>query len=208
MGDPKKPKKMYKKPGHPWEAERIKEEISLKKEYGLSNKKEIWKTSSKLRDWRSQARHIVSLPEEQRDEMEKALVTKLNRLGILEKDNKIDDILALDVRTILDRRLQSQIYKLGLVNSIKQARQFILHGKIDVNDKIITAPSYLVKRDDKLRLKAGFIPVITKIVRKDEKLIEAIKTKPENKEQTPAKPKTNEQVVEEAAMKATKEASA
>ena len=141
MGDSKKPKKLYKKPGHPWEAERIKEEIGLKKEYGLSNKKEIWKTSSKLRDWRS------------------------------------------------------------------QARQFILHGKIDVNDKIITAPSYLVKRDDKLRLKPGFIPVITRIVRKDEKLIEAIKS-PENKEQVPAAPKTDKQVVEEVAKKATKEASA
>jgi small subunit ribosomal protein S4 len=201
MGDPKKPKKLYKKPGHPWEAERIKDEIRLKKEYGLSNKKEIWKSSSKLRDWRNQARHIVSLPEEQRNEMETALVGKLNRLGILEKEAKIDDILALDIRSILDRRLQSQIYKLGLVNSIKQARQFILHKKIEVNDKVITSPAYLVRKDDKLRFLAGFVPKITKIIR-------APKPKTEEAPKVDESIKTNAQVVEEAAVKATEKSTA
>ena len=50
MGHPKKPKKQYSKPGHPWEAERIKEEASLRREYGMTNKKEIWRATSKLRN--------------------------------------------------------------------------------------------------------------------------------------------------------------
>ncbi len=193
MGDPKKPKKQYKKPGHPWEAERIKEELQLKKEYGLSNKREIWRSSSKLRSWRHQARQIVSLQEEQRQESEKALVSKLNTLGVLGKEAKIDDILALDLRTVLDRRLQSQVYKLGLVNSIKQARQFILHGKIIVNNKVITAPAHMVKSADKIKFKEGFVPDIRKVVTLKPK------TAPVEKK------KTDADVVKELAVKATKE---
>jgi small subunit ribosomal protein S4 len=198
MGDPKKPKKGYKKPGHPWVAERIKEEIRLKKEYGLSNKREIWKMVSKLREWRNQARHIVSLQEEQRIEAEKALTSKLYRLGILNEGDQIDDILALDIRTILDRRLQSQTYSLGLANSSKQARQFILHGKIEVNGKVVTAPSYLVKLADKLKLISGFAPKIQIVV-------EAPKKRMQENLEAP-KEKTDAQVVEEAAKAATKEA--
>jgi len=201
MGDPKKPKKQYKKPGHPWEAARIKEELQLKKEYGLANKKEIWKASSKLRNWRTQARQIVSLQEDLRNESEKALVSKLHKLGMLAKDAKIDDILALDLRTVLDRRLQSQVYALGLVNSSKQARQFIIHSKITVNDKVIAAPSYLVNSNDKVRLIEGFAPIIKKVVELKQKVMEKQLEKA-------AEQKTNAEVVEEVAMKATKEAKA
>ncbi len=212
MGDPKKPKKIYKKPGQRWEADRIKEEIKLKKEYGLSNKREIWKVSSKLRDWRSQARHIVSLQEEQRKEAEVALINKLYNLGMLEKEDHIDDILALDIRAILDRRLQSQIYKISLSNSTKQARQFILHGKVEVSGKVITAPSYLVKRADKIKLVSGFAPKIKVVIEAPKKQMEATLekgpgggTKPLVKTEAPAVEKTDAQVVEEAAKAATKE---
>ena len=35
-------KKQYASPRHPWQAERIKEEMDLVKRYGLKNKKEVW----------------------------------------------------------------------------------------------------------------------------------------------------------------------
>ncbi|MDP7610203.1 MAG: 30S ribosomal protein S4, partial [Candidatus Woesearchaeota archaeon] len=43
MGDPKKQRKKYSKPSHPWQTERIEVEKVLMKEYGLKNKKEIWR---------------------------------------------------------------------------------------------------------------------------------------------------------------------
>ena len=43
MGDPRRLKKRYSAPSHPWQKERIEEEIVLTREYGLRNKKEIWK---------------------------------------------------------------------------------------------------------------------------------------------------------------------
>jgi small subunit ribosomal protein S4 len=198
MGDPKRAKKQFKKPGHPWEAERIKEEGQLKKEYGLSNKKEIWKVNSKLRNWRTQARQIVSLSEDHRKEQEKALVAKLNRLGVLGDEAKIDDILALNVRAVLDRRLQSQVYKLGFSNSSKQARQFILHSKVIVDGKVVTAPSYLVKKANQVRIIETFAPKLKEIY--------TVKPKAEAKVKEVSKDTSDEQVVEKLAEAATKEA--
>ena len=69
MGDPKFQRKKYKGPTHPWEATRIKEEEELLKEYGLRNKKEIWRMRSLLKSWHTQAKEIVALPKEKREEM-------------------------------------------------------------------------------------------------------------------------------------------
>jgi len=195
MGDPKKPKKKYKSPGHPWEAERIKEEGGLRKEYGLTNKKEIWRMNTKLRNWHKQARKIVSLEEEQRKLAEKALVNKLNQLGILEKDAFVDDILALTIRDVLERRLQTQVYKRGLVNSVKQARQFILHNKVVVGNKIVSAPTYLVKTSDAISLIPGFAPIIKKVIELKES--EMNKIRPKKSEVKQEAEKTDEEVVEE-----------
>ena len=46
MGDPKFPSKHYNTPSHPWQKVRIEEERTLIHQYGLKNKKEIWKAVS------------------------------------------------------------------------------------------------------------------------------------------------------------------
>ena len=43
MGQPRKSRKKYNTPPHPWNAERIKNENKLMTKYGLKNKKEIGK---------------------------------------------------------------------------------------------------------------------------------------------------------------------
>ncbi len=170
MGDPKKSRKKYSTPGHPYEAERIKEENRLLREFGLSNKKEIWKVSSILKKWREQARSIIALSDEERDIEEQKLVQKLNSLGILPKESRLDDVLALELRTILERRLQTQVYKMGLSNSIKQARQFILHRKVTVNGKKITSPACLIKKADTIRLIGSFRPKLKDVVLETKKI--------------------------------------
>lgn len=149
MGDPRKQRKKYKAPSHPWEAERIQQEKLLKEEYGLKNKKEIWKFNSKVKKINIQARRILASRTEQSKKEEKQLIDKLYRQGIIEEENiKIDDILDLNIKKILDRRLQTLVFKKGLSKSIKQARQFITHRAIIVKDRLITSPSYIVLRDE------------------------------------------------------------
>jgi len=69
-----------------------------------------------------------------------------------------------------------------LANSIKQARQFILHKKISVNGSIISSPSHLINDGDKVEYKIGFSPVLTKV----------IESKAENKLEVPENPETPE----------------
>ena len=58
MGHPKKTRKKYKTPSHPWQKDRLEEEKILTKEYGLKNKKELWKGDSHLRKVKRQAKTI------------------------------------------------------------------------------------------------------------------------------------------------------
>ncbi len=172
MGDPRKIKRKYSGPSHPWEATRIKEEARMMKEYGLGKKKEIWKARSLLSKWHTQARKIISLPEEQRPRAESLLISKLARLGVIKSDAHIDDILALTVRDVLERRLQTQLYKQGFTNTINQARQFIIHKKVLVDGKKIAAPTFLVSKDGKLSYTTGFAPSVKKLIELAKKELE------------------------------------
>ncbi len=164
MGLARKTRRKYETPNHPWQAERIDEERKLISEYGLTNKKQIWKMSSLLRNFRKQAREIIGLRGERKDASIKILISKLNRLGLLNKDSTTGDVLNLSLRDILERRLQTVVYKMGLANSVKQARQFILHRKVMINGKVVSSPSYLINTGDKVALKSGFTPNLVKVV--------------------------------------------
>jgi len=156
MGHPKFQRKKYKAPRHPWEAERIKEENELRKEYGLKTKREIWKAAAKLRNWHTQAKNIVSLTGEEREQAEKVLLAKLNKLGVLPENANLDDVLGLTVRDVLERRLQTVLYKKGMAHTPKHARQLIVHKKVMVNGVKVSSPSYFVKAADEIAFIPGF----------------------------------------------------
>ena len=107
MGDPKKPRKKYSTPGHPWIKERIDKERGIIKVYGLKNKKEIWKSESVLKRFREQAKRLISDVTEQGKKEEKQLLSKLIRLGLVKDGCKIEDILDLGLEDILEKRLQT-----------------------------------------------------------------------------------------------------
>lgn len=144
MGDPRKQRRKFKRPGHPWQKERIEEETELKKEYGFKNKKEIWKMNSLMRTFASQAKSLVTRKGEQADKERALLLSRLQNLGLLGQEATLDVVLGLSIRELSERRLQTQVHKKMLANSAKQARQFITHGHITINGKKITSPSYLV----------------------------------------------------------------
>lgn len=157
MGYPGKNTKSYETPKHPWQAARMAEEVEHVKTYGLRNKKEVWKVQSMLRKYRRSAMGLLAETTEgeltghirqQADD----ILDRLKRYNILDQQGDLDDILALDTKNFLDRRLQTQVYKQGFGNTLKQARQFITHGHIAVDGKKITVPSYLVSKEDELKI--------------------------------------------------------
>ncbi|MFX0036457.1 MAG: 30S ribosomal protein S4 [Candidatus Hermodarchaeota archaeon] len=146
MGDPRRLKKKFKKPKHPFQKGRIMEELEFLGKYGLRNKREFWKSRTMLGNWRNIARQSRTLPREQAIEVQKELIKKLNRLGIIGPEAEFEDVLLLNVEDVLKRRLQTLVYDKGLASTVYQARQYITHGHIQVAGKKINAPSYLVKK--------------------------------------------------------------
>jgi len=150
MGDIKKQKKKYDPPAHLWQANVLAEERIIMKDYGLKNKRELWKFRSLLRGFRKQTKLLSARQSEQAKKEKRLLTEKLIKLGLVDKGAKLEDILGLDLKQILDKRLQTQVLKLNLAKTANQARQFIVHGHIAVNNQKVSVPSYLVKVNDKV----------------------------------------------------------
>ncbi|MFX1238969.1 MAG: 30S ribosomal protein S4 [Promethearchaeota archaeon] len=148
MGDPRRLKKKFKKPKRPFEKERLAEELEFLGKYGLRNKREFWKSRTLLGTWRDIARKSRSLPEAQAKEVQQTLIDKLHRLGILGSEAEFEDVLLLTVEEVLKRRLQTLVFERGMAKTIYEARQLIVHKHIQVGEKRINSPSYIVKREE------------------------------------------------------------
>jgi small subunit ribosomal protein S4 len=55
---------------------------------------------------------------------------------------------------LLESRLDNVVYRLGLADSRKQARQLVRHGHVSVNDRKVDIPSALVRTGDRVGFSA------------------------------------------------------
>ena len=148
MGDPRRRRKKYTTPNHPWQKERIEEEKRLLKAYGLKNKTEIWKMQSLLRKYRREAKRLTGLDTLQAQREKEQVLARLRKLGLLKEESTLDDILTLTVEDFMERRLQTIVYRKGLAKTLKQARQFIVHEHVMIGDQVVKSPSHLVTLDE------------------------------------------------------------
>jgi len=140
MGDIKRKRRLYSRPRKLFDRTRMDEENVLIKQYGLKNKKEIWKAKSVVSKLRRRAKNLISSPDEQ-----KLFLEKLSKMGI--SVTNVSDILALKEDDLLNRRLQTFVVKKKLANSPKQARQLIVHKHILVDGKVVNIPSFWVSKE-------------------------------------------------------------
>ncbi len=148
MGDPKRQRKRYETPSHPWIKERLDSERVLMRKYALKNKKELWRHETQLKEFRRRARRLLAARGRQAEVEKVQLLQRLNRLGLLPADAVLDDVLSLGLEDILDRRLQTVVFKKGLARTTRQARQLIVHGHIEVNGQVIRSPGYIVLKEE------------------------------------------------------------
>lgn len=148
MGDPRKLRKKFSKPGHPWQKERILAEQEILKQYGLRRKYEIWKMDSMLKKFLQRAKTIIGERTTQSELEKRQLLDRLYSLGLLKKDSKVEDVLNLTLKDIMERRLETLVCRKNMSKTMLQAREFITHEHIKVGDKKITTPSYLVSIDE------------------------------------------------------------
>lgn len=98
------------------------------------------------------ARSLLAATEEERAQLERQYLKRLTRLGILPESASTDNILDLTVKDLMERRLQTVIYRQGLARTIHQARQFVIHGHVSVAGDIVSVPGYIVEREEEARI--------------------------------------------------------
>jgi small subunit ribosomal protein S4 len=156
MGDPKKKHKTFNTPKRPYETDILMEELRVIGVYGLRNKRELWKAHTELSTLRGRARDLLGLGSEERMIRERELINKLANQGLVMENSTLEDVLTLSVEDLLERRLQTYLFRIGLANSMFQARQLITHGHIEINGRKVRSPSYKVKTSDEGSLDFSF----------------------------------------------------
>jgi small subunit ribosomal protein S4 len=152
LGDPKRQRKKYETPRFLWRKDTLQEELKLLGQYGLRNKHELWRHETSLSKYRGIARSLIGKTPEERAKMENELLIKLKKIGVLQETAALDNVLDLTIEDMLERRLQTIVFRKGLAKTSYQARQLITHGHIVIGNRRITIPSYIVSREEEAQL--------------------------------------------------------
>lgn len=142
--------KTFKKPRRPFEKERLDAELKIVGQYGLRNKRELWRVQYALSKIRNNVR--TTLTRDEKDPKRifegQAIMRRMQRYGLLdETQTKLDFVLAMSANDFLERRLQTLVFKQGLAKSIHHARVLIKQKHIRVGKQIVDVPSFMVRLD-------------------------------------------------------------
>ena len=173
MGDPKYPRKVWRKPKRPLNYELKMEELKTLGTFGLRTKRELWKAHTELSRVRHQARSLLALRQEVREEKEPILMKSLVRIGLVSNDATLDDVLNLNVDDLLSRRLQTIVTKKLGFKTPYQARQAVIHGHIMIGERKIDIPSYTVTVEEENKVHFTAESKIPEILEKTKSELEA-----------------------------------
>ena len=70
-----------------------------------------------------------------------------------EKADRMKGMTGENLMILLERRLDSVVFRMGLARTRKEARQIVGHKHVLVNGKCVSVPSYLVSAGDVIELK-------------------------------------------------------
>ena len=168
MGDPKNPRRVWRKPKRPLNYDLKMEELKTLGTFGLRSKRELWKAHTELSRVRHQARSLLALRQEEREEKEPVLMKSLARIGLVSQGSTLDDVLNLQVTDLLARRLQTIVLKKLGFKTPYQARQAVVHGHIMIKDRVIDIPSYTVTVDEEEGIKFSPESKIPEVLQKSE----------------------------------------
>ena len=177
MGDPKYPRKVWRKPKRPLNYELKMDELKILGTFGLRTKRELWKAHTELSRVRHQARSLLALGQEVRAEKEPILMKSLARIGLVSSDATLDDVLNLNANDLLSRRLQTIVTKKLGFKTPYQARQAVIHGHIMIGERKVNIPSYTVTVEEESNIHfspESKIPEILEKTKSEKPAVEAV----------------------------------
>ena len=186
MGDPKYPRKVWRKPKRPLNYELKMDELQTLGTFGLRTKRELWKAHTELSRVRQQARSLLALTQEARAEKEPILLKSLSRIGLVSENASLDDVLNLKPTDLLARRLQTIVSKKLGFKTPYQARQAVIHGHIMVGDRKVDIPSYTVTVAEEDSVKFSPESKIPEMLEKTKPEAPKVEASAEGEEATPA----------------------
>ena len=168
MGDTKNFRRVWKKPKRPLNFDLKMDELKILGTFGLKTKRELWKARTELSRVRNQARSLLALSQDVREQKEPILMNSLSKVGYEQSEATLDDVLNLEINDLLGRRLQTIVQKKFYFKTPYQARQAVSHGHVLIGDQIVNIPSYLVKVDEEDKVKLTSESVFNEILSKPE----------------------------------------
>ena len=168
MGDIKNFRRVWKKPKRPLNFDLKMDELKILGTFGLKTKRELWKARTELSRVRNQARTLLALRQDVREQKEPILMNSLSKVGYVQSDATLDDVLNLEINDLLARRLQTIVQKKFYFKTPYQARQAVSHGHVLIGDQIVNIPSYLVNVDEEDKVKLTSESVFNEILSKPE----------------------------------------
>lgn len=103
---------------------------------------------------RKKSEYGIQLTEKQKAKFIYGLLEKQFR-GYYDRAKKMEGITGENLLILLERRIDNVVFRLGLANTRRQARQLVRHGHIAVNGKRLDIPSALVKAGDVISVMEG-----------------------------------------------------
>ena len=117
---------------------------------GYSKKTSNRNPGGKMR--RKKSEYSMQLTEKQKVKFIYGIMEKQFR-AYYEKAEKAEGKTGAVLLTLIERRLDNVIFRLGLAATRREARQLVSHSHFTVNGKKVNIPSYLVKVGDVIEVK-------------------------------------------------------
>ena len=118
---------------------------------GYSKKTSNRNPGGKMR--RKQSEYGVQLTEKQKVKFIYGILEKQFRM-YYEKAEKMEGKTGENLLSLVERRLDNVVYRLGLASTRREARQLVNHSHFTVNGKKVNIPSYIVKVGDVIEVSA------------------------------------------------------
>ena len=103
---------------------------------------------------RKQSEYAMQLTEKQKVKFVYGIMEKQFHM-YYEKANRMQGKTGENLLTLIERRLDNVVYRLGFAKTRREARQLTTHGHFTVNGQRVDIPSYLVKVGDVIEVKAS-----------------------------------------------------